>query len=169
MIRCKSRWTPKSVFIKVAPPQLGEQFARWLLSFVVATTVTLHDEHASAQIQPASVVMPANPSASVEVPLPTLSGYHTKFSDMNDIPNVAPRDGDPWALARRLGVADNGSYPIPDDLRHVDMMHQSARDAEAKSFSCIHCHTDVGHMHPINSIEIGCTDCHGGNAKSMKI
>ncbi len=169
MIRCDSRWTPQSVFLNVDLPELNEWFARWFLSFVVALSVALNDEHASAQIQSASATAPANPSASGKVPLPSFSGYHTKFSDENDIPNVAPRGADPWALARRLGVADNGSYPIPDDLRRVDMMHQSAQDAAVKSFSCIQCHTDVGHMHPINSIEIGCTDCHGGNANSMKL
>lgn len=84
-------------------------------------------------------------------------------------PDVGRRGDDPWDLARRLGIADNSSYPIPEDLRHVDMMRQTAADARFKSESCIHCHTDVGHMHPINSVNIGCTDCHGGDATKFDI
>ncbi|QDT04452.1 LVIVD repeat protein [Rubripirellula lacrimiformis] len=84
-------------------------------------------------------------------------------------PDVGRRGDDPWDLARRLGVADNPSYPIPEDLRHVDQMRQTPGDAFIKSEGCIHCHTDVGHMHPINSVNIGCTDCHGGDASKFDI
>ena len=38
------------------------------------------------------------------------------------------------------------------------------RKPHAKSHGCIHCHTDVGNMHPEGSVHIGCTDCHGGRA-----
>ncbi len=130
---------------------------------------------AAGQVRRASHAAPAlEPSADNKVPLPALRGYHARFADEaftdeKNQPNIPPAGGDPWALARRLGVADNGSYPIPADLRQVDMLHQTRQAAMAKSLSCIQCHTDVGHMHPINSIEIGCTDCHGGNATTMEI
>ena len=130
---------------------------------------------AAGQVRRVSQAGPAlEPTADNKVPLPALRGYHARFADETytdekNQPNIPPAGGDPWALARRLGVADNGSYPIPADLRRVDMLHQSRHAAMAKSFSCIQCHTDVGHMHPINSIEIGCTDCHGGNATTMEI
>ncbi len=53
-------------------------------------------------------------------------------------PNVAPGNMDPWDLARRLGIADNSSYPIPNDLRHVNLSKQSASDAFAKAkVACI--------------------------------
>lgn len=84
-------------------------------------------------------------------------------------PDLQGRDKDPWDLARRLGIADNSSYPIPEDLRHTNLIGQSASDAFAKSQSCITCHSDVGHMHPINSVQIGCTDCHGGDASCFDI
>jgi hypothetical protein len=84
-------------------------------------------------------------------------------------PDVGRRGDDPWDLARRLGIADNASYPIPERMRHDDLMRQTASDAFAKSEGCIHCHTDVGHMHPVNSVAIGCTDCHGGNANCFDI
>ena len=130
---------------------------------------------AAGQVRRASHAAPAlEPSVDNKVPLPALRGYHARFADETytdekNQPNIPPAGGDPWALARRLGVADNGSYPIPADLRQVDLLHQSRQAAMAKNFSCIQCHTDVGHMHPINSIEIGCTDCHGGNATTMEI
>ncbi len=84
-------------------------------------------------------------------------------------PDVGRRSEDPWDLARRLGIADNPSYPIPDSLRHDDLMRQTESQAFAKSEGCIHCHTNVGHMHPIDSVQIGCTDCHGGNANCFDI
>lgn len=80
------------------------------------------------------------------------------------VPSVpAPAGTDPWGPARALGIAGNDSYPIPPDLLGVDMMRQSKADAALKSQSCIHCHTDVGTMHPPNTVNISCVDCHGGN------
>ncbi|KAA5543897.1 hypothetical protein FYK55_11040 [Roseiconus nitratireducens] len=79
-------------------------------------------------------------------------------------PDIGFRNDDPWDLARRLGVADNASYPIPEDLRHVNLATQSESAANAKSSGCIHCHTDVGNMHSGDTVQIGCTDCHGGDA-----
>ena len=84
-------------------------------------------------------------------------------------PDVGFRQEDPWDLARRLGVADNPSYPIPEDLRGVNLTTQSEADAHAKSVGCISCHTDVGNMHGTNTVRIGCTDCHGGDASTTDI
>ncbi len=82
-------------------------------------------------------------------------------------PNVGRQGDDPWDLARRLGIADNASYPIPDGLRYQDWMRQSADQVLGKSHGCIQCHTDVGNMHRDRSVRIGCTDCHGGNAECV--
>ncbi len=80
------------------------------------------------------------------------------------VPSVPPPVGsDPWGPARALGIAGNDSFPIPQDLLGLDMYRQSKEDAAIKSQSCIHCHTDVGTMHPPNTVNIGCVDCHGGN------
>ncbi len=76
---------------------------------------------------------------------------------------------DPWETARRLGIADNPSYPIPAATRTDNWMRQSAAEAFAKSESCIRCHTDVGNMHPPNTVQIGCVDCHGGDAQCFTI
>ena len=83
-------------------------------------------------------------------------------------PSVPPPVGqDPWGPAKALGIAGNESYPIPPDLCDVDMYRQSKSDAAAKSHSCIQCHSQVGNMHPPNTVNIGCTDCHGGNANDL--
>lgn len=74
---------------------------------------------------------------------------------------------DPWGPAKHLGIAGNESYPIPIDLLQTDLYRQSAQQANAKSTSCIQCHSDVGSMHPPNTVSIGCTDCHGGNANDF--
>lgn len=117
-------------------------------------------------VRPASASAPV-PGGENKVPLPSYNGYHTRFADEANVPNIPPRGSDPWALARQLGVADNESYPLPDNVRYEDWMHQTPDDAAFKSASCIGCHTDVGHMHPINSVVIGCTDCHGGDATKV--
>ena len=83
-------------------------------------------------------------------------------------PSVPPPVGqDPWGPAKALGIAGNESYPIPPDLCDVDMYRQSKSDAAAKCHSCIQCHSQVGNMHPPNTVNIGCTDCHGGNANDL--
>ena len=44
--------------------------------------------------------------------------------------------------------------------------HQTADDARQKSAGCVTCHlsTDSPTMHPSGLVQLGCTDCHGGNA-----
>lgn len=94
-------------------------------------------------------------------------GYEAPGPAGGKEPGIAPAGTDPWDLARRLGIADNSSYPIPESMRHDNLSRQSAADAFAKSEGCVHCHTNVGNMHPENTVNIGCTDCHGGNAQTI--
>ena len=95
--------------------------------------------------------------------------YHVKNHARNEVNSGESTGRDPWAEARRLGIADNPSYPIPESLRNEDWLRQSAADAMLKSESCIHCHTDVGNMHPPNTVNIGCVDCHGGDAQAFTL
>ena len=111
-------------------------------------------------------------TADLLPPIPVVPGsFHgTAFrNDAANEPNVRRKSDDPWDLARRLGIADNASYPIPEQLRHDDLTRQTSDMAAAKSQSCIECHTDVGHMHPEGSVQIGCVDCHGGDATTTDI
>ncbi len=45
-------------------------------------------------------------------------------------------------------------------------LFQSPAEAGRKSAGCISCHTSVDEptMHPTGTVQLGCTDCHGGNA-----
>src|SRR5437868_2139816 len=44
---------------------------------------------------------------------------------------------------------------------------QTVEEAHAKSIGCLSCHTasDRATMHQNPAVILGCTDCHGGNAK----
>jgi hypothetical protein len=106
-------------------------------------------------------------------PIPGFPGsvgkYHATPTSIPKERGVAPSGGDPWDLARRLGIADNPSYPIPDDMRFENLITQSAEAAAAKSESCVHCHGNVGNMHPVGKLNVGCVDCHGGNPREYTI
>ena len=49
-------------------------------------------------------------------------------------------------------------------------LRQAQTDADEKSAGCVSCHTasDAVTMHRSPSVVLGCTDCHGGDAKVMK-
>jgi len=55
-------------------------------------------------------------------------------------------------------------YPIPPELAGVNLLAQTEADAVAKSTGCVTCHQNVKDPHWKDTIHIGCTDCHGGNA-----
>ena len=73
------------------------------------------------------------------------------------------------ACGGALYASDEGEHP-----RHIDYptypaapRQQSQDDATAKSAGCLTCHTatDMPSMHANPGITLGCTDCHGGDAK----
>ncbi len=102
-----------------------------------------------------------------KVPLPAYNGYHSRFNDHNE-PNIPYKGMDPWDYPRRLAWRTIRLIPSRFDAPDRHDASNAGRGAR-KSTSCIACHTDVGHMHPINSVRIGCTDCHGGNADCSDI
>ena len=109
-----------------------------------------------------------NPSASsAQAPVtkaPVTKAVAFQPNGKFHVSSVPVRSGeDPWGPAKNLGVAGNESYPIPNDLLHVDLYRQSKQDEIDKSTSCVNCHSNVGNMHPPNTVAIGCVDCHGGN------
>jgi hypothetical protein len=55
-------------------------------------------------------------------------------------------------------------FPMPPELAGVELMKQTAAEAQAKSAGCVACHQNVGDPHAKGTLRIGCTDCHGGNA-----
>jgi hypothetical protein len=51
----------------------------------------------------------------------------------------------------------------PAESRQVDLMKQTAGEANAKSAGCIVCHQGVGDPHFKETVRLGCVDCHGGD------
>lgn len=57
-------------------------------------------------------------------------------------------------------------FPMPAELIGVNLMAQTAEQAHAKSIGCVVCHRDAHDPHYKDTVKLGCTDCHGGNAAS---
>jgi hypothetical protein len=57
-------------------------------------------------------------------------------------------------------------YPMPEHLRGVDLRKQTKADADFKSTGCIQCHLQTGDPHEKTTVNLGCTDCHGGDANT---
>ena len=57
-------------------------------------------------------------------------------------------------------------FPMPPELANVELMKQTAAESYAKSVGCMACHKHVGDPHGKDTLRIGCTDCHGGNANT---
>ncbi|MFM8271395.1 MAG: hypothetical protein ACKODX_03590 [Gemmata sp.] len=57
-------------------------------------------------------------------------------------------------------------FPMPPHLANVELMKQTHEEAYAKSAGCMGCHKSVGDPHGKDTLRIGCTDCHGGDATS---
>lgn len=55
-------------------------------------------------------------------------------------------------------------FPMPPELVNTKLMEQTAAEAYAKSASCMECHKGIGDPHGKDTLRIGCTDCHGGDA-----
>src|SRR6478735_51017 len=57
-------------------------------------------------------------------------------------------------------------YPLPPEMRGIDLANQTQEMALAKSSSCMACHPGSHDPHFKETVRIGCTDCHGGNAQA---
>jgi len=47
-----------------------------------------------------------------------------------------------------------------------DFADNRTKEAQRKSAGCVSCHSpmDEATMHPTRTVQLGCTDCHGGNS-----
>src|SRR5437762_6535943 len=63
-----------------------------------------------------------------------------------------------------LVISMRGFSATPQNAPQVSM-GQSNEEADRKSAGCITCHSpmDEPTMHPTKTVQLGCTDCHGGN------
>jgi hypothetical protein len=58
-------------------------------------------------------------------------------------------------------------YPMPPELVGINLLKQTAAEAQAKSAGCVNCHANVGDPHGKDTVRIGCVDCHGGHANTL--
>ncbi len=54
-------------------------------------------------------------------------------------------------------------FPLPPEMIGVDLTNQTAADVMAKSHGCVVCHQTVQDPHMNPAVQLGCTDCHGGD------
>ncbi len=59
--------------------------------------------------------------------------------------------------------ADQEAFPMPAELRDVDLLRQGPEQAWAKSAGCVGCHQGAHDPHEKTTVNLGCCDCHGGN------
>jgi hypothetical protein len=70
----------------------------------------------------------------------------------------------PMLPARMVqGPAARTPFPFPPELQGIDLSHQSAEAAAAKSAGCVSCHHGQHEPHGRpETVRLGCADCHGG-------
>src|SRR5207244_2601940 len=54
-------------------------------------------------------------------------------------------------------------FPMPPELRAVDLLRQTAAEASRKSAGCVACHQGAQDPHFKETLHLGCCDCHGGD------
>jgi mono/diheme cytochrome c family protein len=78
------------------------------------------------------------------------------------------------ALAAGLVLAAAAARVATPSLRAADeksspsLIGQTQEEADRKSGGCVSCHTqtDQPTMHATDTVRLGCTDCHGGDANA---
>src|SRR5690349_17671671 len=74
-----------------------------------------------------------------------------------------------WALAGFIAMLAPATVLADAPLTSPPApRQQTAAEAQAKSVGCLGCHTatDSATMHSSPGVILGCTDCHGGNARA---
>ena len=72
-----------------------------------------------------------------------------------------------WAFVI-LSATSVTVYIVGAQVREApEGVYQSQEESERKSAGCVSCHspTEAPTMHPNGVVQLGCTDCHGGNAE----
>ena len=79
------------------------------------------------------------------------------------------RSGLDGALVLIVGLALGatllpGARALADDAPSP-LLRQTRAESDAKSSGCLTCHVGIEPMHETGTVKLGCTDCHGGDAK----
>src|SRR4051812_43648439 len=62
---------------------------------------------------------------------------------------------------------DQTAATAPATNQLPQLRRQTQAEADAKSAGCVTCHKGIEPMHVSGAVNLGCTDCHGGNASVM--
>src|SRR6516225_2732484 len=68
----------------------------------------------------------------------------------------------------RTQTPPDDPFPYPSDLIGVELLKQTDAQAHQKSAGCMNCHQNVGDPHFKDTLRLGCTDCHGGDATTSE-
>jgi hypothetical protein len=69
----------------------------------------------------------------------------------------------PQPAAEAQQPAPPSPFPMPEELRHVNLLRQTAEQALQRSAGCLTCHKGAHDPHEKDTLHLGCCDCHGGN------
>src|SRR5262249_2625597 len=61
---------------------------------------------------------------------------------------------------------ERNPQPAPVSDAPPDLLRQTSDDVAAKSRGCVVCHQNTGDPHFKDTVHLGCTDCHGGDASA---
>ncbi len=139
--------TSKPVLVPPARPRRRGSVARVCALFLPLACIAMLGGVAAYARQPAQPVRPA----TLTVPAP------------GSAPGLA-RNGSRDLKNPDWSTDPSDPFPMPPELANLELMKQSPAEAYAKSAGCMACHKGVGDPHGKDTLRIGCTDCHGGDA-----
>src|SRR5437763_1340251 len=58
-------------------------------------------------------------------------------------------------------------WSLGQEPRTADIRRQTKADADIKSVGCLQCHENSTDPHEKGTVNLGCTDCHGGDASAI--
>lgn len=91
------------------------------------------------------------------------------FSDFSD--PLAAQQPHPYGLQSLRDPSYSSDaddpFPMPPEMIGLRLMEQTEEVKQTKSAGCVVCHQTVGDPHQKETLRIGCTDCHGGNAATV--
>lgn len=98
--------------------------------------------------------------------LPTAEAQEPRFSRIGfSRSKQPPQTPAPVPAPSQPAPPVNGDpFPVPPEIRGLDLSGQTDEEAQAKSWGCVNCHAGSHDPHAKGTVRLGCTDCHGGNA-----
>ncbi len=84
---------------------------------------------------------------------------------INDLPVPAAEHPNPQETSTSDAELASDPYPMPAGFG--DITKQTPAQATSKSHGCIACHQTIKDPHMSDSVHLGCTDCHGGDANAV--